>query len=92
MLTVLGTQNIQHNVKIVEELTAIANRKGISPAQLSLAWVRYLGQLFTLPAIRDSSADQGAWRRFSCHSHPWFLSQVKGFGKPRLCKRQLGPG
>ena len=37
-------QNIRHNVKIVEGLTEIAERKGISPAQLSLAWVRYLGQ------------------------------------------------
>jgi len=36
-------ENFQHNVKIVEELTKIANRKGITPAQLCLAWVRYLG-------------------------------------------------
>jgi len=36
-------ENIQHNVKIVEGLTEIAERKAISPAQLSLAWVRYLG-------------------------------------------------
>ncbi|KAF9647598.1 Aldo/keto reductase [Thelephora ganbajun] len=36
-------ENIQHNVKIVEGLTEIAGRKGISPAQLCLAWIRYLG-------------------------------------------------
>jgi len=36
-------ENIQHNVKVVEELTKIAERKGITPAQLCLAWVRYLG-------------------------------------------------
>jgi len=36
-------ENIQKNVKIVEELTKIAERKGITPAQLCLAWVRYLG-------------------------------------------------
>lgn len=36
-------QNIDKNVKIVEELTKIAERKEITPAQLCLAWVRYLG-------------------------------------------------
>jgi len=36
-------ENIHKNVKIVEELTKIAERKGITPAQLCLAWVRHLG-------------------------------------------------
>jgi len=49
-------ENIQHNVKIVEELTAIANRKGITPAKLSLAWVRYLGShVISIPGSSHKS-------------------------------------
>jgi len=36
-------EGFQHNFKIVEGLTKIAERKGISAAQLSLAWVASLG-------------------------------------------------
>ena len=36
-------QGFKHNSKIVEGLTKIAERKGISTAQLSLAWVVSLG-------------------------------------------------
>jgi len=36
-------ESIKHNVKIAESLAEIANKKGITPAQLSLAWVSALG-------------------------------------------------
>ena len=38
-----SSQGFKHNFKIVEGLTKIAERKGISTAQLSLAWVTSLG-------------------------------------------------
>jgi hypothetical protein len=36
-------QNLKHNFAIVDALTAIATRKGITAAQLSIAWVSALG-------------------------------------------------
>jgi len=36
-------ESIKHNLKIVEELNEIAKKKGISTAQLSLAWIGALG-------------------------------------------------
>ncbi|KAH9991765.1 aldo/keto reductase [Russula vinacea] len=36
-------ENMNHNLKLVETLTTIANRKGITVAQLSIAWVGALG-------------------------------------------------
>jgi len=35
--------NIGHNLQLVDGLTVIANRKGITPAQVCIAWVRSLG-------------------------------------------------
>jgi len=37
-------ENINQNIVLVEALTAIADKKGITPAQLSIAWVSSLGQ------------------------------------------------
>lgn len=40
----------QHNLKIVEAVTEVANRIGCTPGQLSLAWVAALGpHVFPLP-------------------------------------------
>ena len=36
-------KNIGHNLQLVDGLTIIANRKGITVAQLSIAWVGALG-------------------------------------------------
>jgi pyridoxine 4-dehydrogenase len=36
-------QNIGHNLQLVDGLSAIANRKGITVAQLCIAWVGALG-------------------------------------------------
>ncbi|CZT24507.1 related to voltage-gated shaker-like K+ channel, subunit beta/KCNAB [Ramularia collo-cygni] len=33
-------ENFEHNIKMVHELEAIANRKGCTPGQIGLAWVR----------------------------------------------------
>jgi pyridoxine 4-dehydrogenase len=36
-------KNIKHNFAIVDALTAIAQRKNVTSAQLSIAWVGSLG-------------------------------------------------
>lgn len=36
-------ENLKHNMAIADGLTAIAEKKGITPAQLCLAWVSSLG-------------------------------------------------
>ena len=38
-----GLQNIGHNLQLVDSLSAIANRKGLTVAQLCIAWVGALG-------------------------------------------------
>ncbi|KAI0728269.1 hypothetical protein C8Q72DRAFT_780159, partial [Fomitopsis betulina] len=38
-----GEDYIKHNLKLVDELTAITARKGCMPGQLSIAWVGSLG-------------------------------------------------
>jgi len=37
-------KNMKHNFAIVDALTAIAERKNVSSAQLSIAWVGSLGR------------------------------------------------
>ncbi|KIM80754.1 hypothetical protein PILCRDRAFT_822023 [Piloderma croceum F 1598] len=36
-------ENMKHNIMLVDALTAIAKKKGVTPAQLSIAWVSSLG-------------------------------------------------
>jgi pyridoxine 4-dehydrogenase len=43
LLLLTYAQNIGHNLQLVDGLTVIANRKGITPAQVCIAWVRSLG-------------------------------------------------
>jgi pyridoxine 4-dehydrogenase len=43
LLRQLGLQNIDHNLQLVNTLSSIANRKGITTAQLCIAWVGSLG-------------------------------------------------
>ncbi|KAI0251558.1 aldo/keto reductase [Lactifluus subvellereus] len=47
--------NFKHNFAIVDALTAIASRKGITPAQLSIAWVSARGP-HVLPLPGSSNA------------------------------------
>ncbi|KAI0733041.1 aldo/keto reductase [Fomitopsis betulina] len=42
-LTRFGEDYIKHNLKLVDELKAIATKKGCTPGQLSIAWVGSLG-------------------------------------------------
>ncbi|KAL6300909.1 aldo/keto reductase [Sparassis latifolia] len=42
-LTRLKEENLAHNLTLVDALKAIAEKKGVTPAQLSLAWVCSLG-------------------------------------------------
>ena len=42
-LTRFGEDYIKHNLKIVDQLKAIAAEKGCTPGQLSIAWVGSLG-------------------------------------------------
>jgi pyridoxine 4-dehydrogenase len=34
---------MKHNFALVDALTAIAEKKGVIPAQLSIAWVSFMG-------------------------------------------------
>ena len=43
MLMLLHVQNLKHNFAIVDALTEIAARKGITLAQLSIVWVSARG-------------------------------------------------
>ena len=43
LLMLSRVQNLKHNFAIVDALTEIATRKGITPAQLSIAWVSARG-------------------------------------------------
>lgn len=47
---------MQHNMAIVNALVAIAEKKGITPAQLSIAWVKQLGEnVLPLPGSSQAS-------------------------------------
>jgi len=49
-------ESIKHNVKIVDEMKVIAVKKGITPAQLSLAWIGALGShIITIPGSSKKS-------------------------------------
>jgi len=49
-------ENIQHNLKIVDEMKAIAEKKGITTAQLALAWIGALGShVITIPGSSKKS-------------------------------------
>lgn len=41
----------QHNLKLVEQVKSVAEKKGITPAQLAINWVRGLNGREGLPAI-----------------------------------------
>ncbi|KAF8532602.1 NADP-dependent oxidoreductase domain-containing protein [Gautieria morchelliformis] len=48
-------ENFHHNIKLVDRLTEIANNKGITPGQLSIAWVASLGpHMLPLPGSSHS--------------------------------------
>jgi len=49
-------ENIKHNLVLVDALTVIAKRKGVTPAQLSIAWVCSLGK-YVIP-IPGSSQEE----------------------------------
>ncbi|EAU87803.1 aldo/keto reductase [Coprinopsis cinerea okayama7 len=55
-LTRFQEENIKHNMAIVDALVGIAKKKEITPAQLSIAWVRHLGpHVIPLPGSSKSS-------------------------------------
>jgi len=43
-LTRFKEENIHHNLTIVNALSQLASKKGVTPAQLSISWVSSLGQ------------------------------------------------
>jgi len=48
-----ASENLTANLKIVNELSAIAREKGITPAQLALAWLLYQGDdIVPIPGTR----------------------------------------
>jgi pyridoxine 4-dehydrogenase len=44
-MTRFKEENFKHNFAIVDALKAVAEKKNITPAQLSLAWVSALGPI-----------------------------------------------
>lgn len=44
-------ENFESNIKLVKELEKIAEKKGCTPAQLALAWVRSLSNKNGMPTI-----------------------------------------
>lgn len=45
------SENFDHNLKLVEEVKELAKKKGCTPAQLAINWVRCLSQRDGLPVI-----------------------------------------
>lgn len=43
--------NFQHNLKLINEITSLASRKGVPPAQIALAWVRSHSDKPGMPTI-----------------------------------------
>lgn len=43
--------NFEHNLKLINEVTSLATRKGVPPAQIALAWVRSLSGKPGMPTI-----------------------------------------
>ncbi|KAK4113189.1 hypothetical protein N656DRAFT_778722 [Canariomyces notabilis] len=39
-MELLDTQNFAKNLELVDKVKAIAEKKGVTPAQLALAWIR----------------------------------------------------
>ncbi|VDB82814.1 unnamed protein product [Peniophora sp. CBMAI 1063] len=56
-LTRLQSEHLDNNLKLVEALKAVAERKGITAAQLSLAWVQALGE-HVIPIPGSSKASR----------------------------------
>ncbi|RXW18079.1 hypothetical protein EST38_g7777 [Candolleomyces aberdarensis] len=55
-MTRFAEENLDHNFAIVNALTAVAERLGYTPAQLSLAWVAHLGtHVIPLPGSSKAS-------------------------------------
>lgn len=44
-------ENFQKNMTLVQDVCKIAKEKGCTPAQLALAWVRYLSGELAVPII-----------------------------------------
>jgi len=40
-----------HNLKLVDQIQAMADKKGCTPAQLALAWVRSIGKKEGMPLV-----------------------------------------
>lgn len=47
----LNGENFKHNLRLVEQNKAVADRKGCTPAQLAIAWVRAMSERGGNPAV-----------------------------------------
>lgn len=43
--------NLEHNLKLINEVTSLASRKGVAPAQIALGWIRSLSEKPGMPTI-----------------------------------------
>ncbi|KAJ5951113.1 uncharacterized protein N7479_009526 [Penicillium vulpinum] len=44
-------ENFQHNLKLINEVNDLANRKDLAPAQIALSWIRTLSEKPDMPTI-----------------------------------------
>ncbi|KAJ7607665.1 aldo/keto reductase [Roridomyces roridus] len=61
-LTRFNEENLPHNLRIVAPILALAQKKGVTPAQLCIAWVAALGP-HVIPLPGSSEQDAGEPRR-----------------------------
>jgi aryl-alcohol dehydrogenase-like predicted oxidoreductase len=48
-----STENFPRNMKLVDEISAVARRKGCTPGQLTLAWVMKQEGVFPIPGTKQ---------------------------------------
>ncbi|KAJ5587724.1 uncharacterized protein N7459_003489 [Penicillium hispanicum] len=44
-------ENFNHNLKLINEVRSLADRKGVAPAQIALGWIRSLNEKPDMPTI-----------------------------------------
>lgn len=44
-------ENFQHNLKLINEVKSLAERKGVAPSQIALGWIRSLSNKPGMPTI-----------------------------------------
>ncbi|KAI5114580.1 hypothetical protein M0805_004185, partial [Coniferiporia weirii] len=71
-------EHFQNNLAIVEKLTAIASKKNITPAQLSLAWVAAQGpDIIPIPGTKTTARLEENWASRDIVFTPEELAEIR---------------